>query len=136
MNKFDQLVDHPDAARLLLRVLFGGLMLFHGIFKLTHGVSWLEPILAAHHLPAFVAWGAYLGEIVAPVLIILGVFTRLAGLVYAINMVFAVVLIAGAHFWETTSVGAWALETEALYLFGGIIIMLLGAGRYRLGKNS
>jgi len=135
LTKFNQAVDHPNAGRLLLRVLLGGLMLFHGFFKVTHGVSWIAPILAAHHLPSVLAYGAYIGEVIAPLCIILGLFTRVAGLIYALNMVFAVVLIAGANFWNTTEVGAWALETEALYLFGGLIVMLLGAGKYSISKD-
>lgn len=135
VTRFNQAVNHPDAGRLLLRITLGGLMLFHGFFKLTHGVSWIAPILAAHHLPTFFAAGAYIGEVIAPVLIILGLFTRVAGLIYAVNMVFAIVLIAGANFWQTTEVGAWALETEVLYLVGGVVVMLLGAGKYSLGKE-
>ena len=134
LTKFNQAVDHPDAGRLLLRCLLGVLMLFHGFFKMTHGVSWIAPILAAHHLPSVLAYGAYIGEVVAPICIIVGLFTRLAGLVYAVNMVFAVVLIAGANFWTRTDVGAWALETEALYLFGGLLVMLLGPGKYSISK--
>ena len=134
LTKFNHAVDHPNAGRLLLRVLLGGLMLFHGYFKLAHGVSWIAPILAGHHLPSLLAYGAYIGEVVAPLCIIFGLFTRMAALVYAINMVFAVLLIAGANFWNTTDVGAWALETEALYLVGGLVVMLLGAGKYSVSK--
>ncbi len=139
MNKiisaFDRVVDHPDFAKLLIRLVFGFLMLFHGVFKLEHGVDWIKPMLAAHGLPGFVAYGAYIGEIIAPVLIILGVWTRLAGLVYAVNLVFAVALVVGGNFFKTTDVGAWALETEALYFFGGLFIMLLGAGKYSLSRQ-
>ncbi len=135
IDSFDNAVNHPDFAKLLLRLVFGFLMLFHGVFKLEHGVDWIKPMLAAHGLPGFVAYGAYIGEVIAPALIILGVWTRLAGLVYAINLVFAVVLVAGGKFFETTNVGAWALETEALYFFGGLFIMLLGAGKYSLSRR-
>lgn len=134
MNKLDQFFDRPDAGRLLLRLLLGGLMLFHGWFKLNHGVAWIEPILVAHHLPGFIAWGALIGEIVAPILIILGLWIRFSALIYVINMLFAIFLVAGAQFWSITSVGAWALETEMLYLFGGLVIMLMGAGKYRIGR--
>lgn len=133
--KFNHAVDHPHAGRLILRLLLGILMLFHGWFKLTHGVAWIAPILSAHHLPSFLAAGAYIGEVVAPILIILGLFTRLAGLIYSVNMLFAIVLIAGANFWHTTEVGAWALETEILYLIGGVVVMLLGAGKYSISKD-
>ncbi len=139
MNKlitsFNRMADHPDFAKLLLRLVFGGLMLFHGFFKITHGVEWIKPMLAAHGLPTLFAYGAYIGEVIAPLLIIVGLFTRVAGLIYAINLVFAVVLVVSGQFYKTTDVGAWALETEALYFFGGIVIMLLGAGKFSLSNK-
>ena len=135
LTSFDRAVDHPDFAKLLMRLVFGILMLFHGSFKVQYGVEWIKPMLAAHGLPGFVAYGAYIGEIIAPVLIILGILTRVAGLVYAINLLFAVVLVVGGHFMQRTGVGAWALETEALYFFGGLIIMLQGAGKYSLSAK-
>lgn len=136
ISSFDRAVDHPDFAKLLMRLVFGFLMLFHGLFKLQNGVDWIKPMLEAHGLPGFVAYGAYIGEVIAPVLIILGVFTRVAGLVYAINLLFAVFLVVGGNFFKRTDVGAWALETEALYFFGGLFIMLLGAGKYALSGNK
>lgn len=132
---FNRLVNHPDFAKLLLRLVFGFLMLFHGAAKVVNGVSWVKPVLAAHGFPEFLAYGAYIGEVLAPILIIIGLYTRLAGLVYAVNMIFAVVLVAGANFWVRTNVGAWALETEAMFFFGGILIMLFGAGKYSVSQK-
>lgn len=135
IDSFNRITDHPDLARLLLRLVFGGLMLFHGVFKITHGVGWIKPMLVAHNMPTVLAYGAYIGEVIAPLLIIAGLFTRIAGLIYAINLVFAFVLVVSGELYKTTNVGAWALETEALYFFGGIIIMLLGAGKFSLSRR-
>lgn len=41
-NGFSRLSDHLDFAKLLLRLTFGILMLFHGAFKLQHGVGWMD----------------------------------------------------------------------------------------------
>lgn len=135
LDTFNNITDHPELGRLLLRLVLATLMLFHGIFKLQYGVDWIQPMLSQHHLPAVFAYGAYIGEVVAPIFILIGVFTRLAGLIYAVNMVFAVLLVAGSQFYKLTNVGAWALETEALYFFGGITIMLLGAGKYSFSRR-
>lgn len=134
-NGFSRLSDHPDFAKLLLRLTFGILMLFHGAFKLQHGVGWVGGLLAQHGLPAFIAYGAYIGEIVTPLMILIGFMTRPAALIYAVNLVVATLLVHTADFFTRTQVGAWKLETEALYFMGGIIIMLLGAGRYVLVSN-
>ena len=41
---------------------------------------------AEHHQPAFVQSGVYVGEVVAPVFIIVGLRTRIASLVVVFNM--------------------------------------------------
>lgn len=81
-------------------------------------------------LPGFIAYGVYIGEIVAPVLIILGIFTRPAALIYALTLIVATLLVGTGKFFTLTEVGAWGLENEMLYFMGGIAIMLLGPGQY------
>ena len=46
---------------LLLRLSTGGLMLFHGVAKLQGGLGFLQGMLAAKGLPAFLAYGALVG---------------------------------------------------------------------------
>ncbi len=119
-----------DAGRLVLRLMVGGLMLFYGIHKLTDGIGAVTGMLAAKGLPGFLAYGVYVGEVVAPLMILAGWYTRPAALVLAINMVVAVLL---AHMGELTSLtehGGWAVEIQAFYLFGAVAIALLGAGKY------
>ena len=72
-----------DAGKLILRLAVGLLMAFHGLSKLRHGVAWMAGPLSAHHLPAFLAYGVYVAEVVVPILLILGIFTRPAALVIA-----------------------------------------------------
>ncbi|MGB9095320.1 DoxX family protein [Erwinia sp.] len=132
---FSRLTDHPDLGKLVLRLTFGILLLFHGEFKVIHGVGWIATLLKAHGLPGFVAYGAYIGEIVAPIMIIIGLMTRPAAFVIAVNLVVATLLVKTGAIWGRTNVGAWALEGEALYLFGAVAIMFLGAGKYALIKN-
>ena len=55
-----------DAAKVLLRLAVGGLMLFHGVQKIRHGVDWMYPLLEAKGLPTFIAYGSYFGEVAAP----------------------------------------------------------------------
>ncbi|HTJ05285.1 MAG TPA: DoxX family protein, partial [Caldimonas sp.] len=76
-----------DTALLILRVVLGILVLLHGISKLPPPPKEIAAMLAQANLPAVLAWGVYLGEIVAPILLIIGVWTRLAAVLIAINMV-------------------------------------------------
>jgi starvation-inducible DNA-binding protein len=71
-----------DLGKLLLRVLVAGLMLFHGVDKLLHGPGHVQADLSAHGLPGVIAYGAYVGEVLAPTLILAGVWTRVAAVVY------------------------------------------------------
>lgn len=87
-------------------------------------------------LPAFVGYGAYVGEVVAPLFVIAGKFARLAGLVIAFNMLGAIVIVLRGKIFTLNQGGGWAIELEALFLLGGIAIFLLGSGRYALSKGQ
>lgn len=119
-----------DLAKLILRLVVGGMMLFHGISKIQNGIGGIEAMLAAKSLPAFLAYGVYVGEIIAPLLLLVGLFTRLSALVFAFNMVVAVFLAHAGDFLKLDSHGGWKLELHALYIFGAIAILLLGPGQF------
>lgn len=85
----NRLLAHDDAGKLLLRITIGGLMLFHGMSKLLTGASGIKAMLAAYGLPEFIAYGTILGEVVAPIFIILGILTRPAALLVAFTMFIA-----------------------------------------------
>ncbi|UXY10428.1 DoxX family protein [Kosakonia sp. ML.JS2a] len=133
---FINLTSHPDFGKLLLRLTFGVLMLFHGVAKVQHGVGWISGMLAAKGLPGFIAYGVFIGEIITPVLIIIGLFTRQAAFIYAFNILVATLLVGMGKFFTLTDVGAWGLESEALYFLGGLSIMFLGAGKYALSADK
>ena len=126
-----------DLGKLLLRLCLGGLLLFHGVHKLLNGLGPIETMLAAHNISNAVAYGVYLGELVAPVLIILGVFSRIGGLLIAFNMVVALLLVhTGSLIALTPETGGYALELQAFYLICGLAVALLGAGRFSFGDGN
>lgn len=122
-----------DFGRLLLRWTIGGLILLHGLSKVTNGPGSLMPMLQGHGLPATLAWGVYLGEVVAPLLLIVGVWTRAAALVIVVNMLFALGLVHLNDLGRINQSGGWAVELQVMYLLGAAAIALLGAGRIGLG---
>lgn len=140
LKKFDalfrQYTDNPDAAKLILRLTFGVLMLFHGVAKAMHGIGPVVFLLESHHLPGFIGWGVYLGEIVAPLMMIFGVFTRYAAAVFTFTMLLATYLVMDGKFFTLTPQGSWALELQMLYLCGGLSIVFLGAGKYAVMPES
>lgn len=122
-----------DLGKLVLRVALGVLILLHGIAKLGKGVDGIGGMLAGHGLPAILAYGVYLGEIVAPALIIIGLFTRPAAWVIAINMVVAIWLAHMKQLGVLTDNGGWALELQGMFLFSAIAVGLSGGGRIGVG---
>ncbi|BEP50658.1 MULTISPECIES: DoxX family protein [Variovorax] len=122
-----------DAGKLLLRLAIGVLVLLHGIFKISAGVGFVSAMLAKAGLPGGLAYLVYVGEIVAPLLMIAGFWTRAAAGVVVINMLAAFGLVHMADLFALTKQGGWALELQGLYLFGALAVVLLGAGRFSLG---
>ncbi|MDN3922670.1 DoxX family protein [Roseateles violae] len=122
-----------DAGKLVLRVALGLLILLHGIAKVKGGVGPIEVMLGKMNLPAALAYGVYIGELLAPILLIVGVWTRLAALIVFVNMLFAVALAHMGQLFTLGPQGGWALELQGMFLFGALAVALLGAGRYSVG---
>jgi putative oxidoreductase len=122
-----------DIGKLVLRVSVGVLMLLHGIFKLQNGVDGIGGMLGGQGLLAFLAYGVYLGEVVGPVLVIIGLFTRVGALLMVGNMLVAFALAHMSELFSLGKMGGWALELQGMFLFGAIAIALLGAGRFSVG---
>jgi putative oxidoreductase len=121
-----------DLGKLVVRLGVGGLLLLHGVHKLLNGIAGIKAMVAAHHLPDLLAYGVYLGEILGPVLVILGLFSRLGGLLIAANMAVAIALAGMASIAALNPSGGYALELEMFYLLGGLCVALLGAGKLSL----
>lgn len=124
-----------NIGKLLLRLTLGGLMLFHGVAKLG-GVEKIGAHIAGLGLPAVLANLVYVGEIVAPILLIIGLLTRPAALVIAINMVVAIFLMHGSQLTSLTGNGGYALELQMFYLLNAIAIAMIGAGRYGIDRDD
>jgi putative oxidoreductase len=122
-----------DLGRLILRLAVGGLLLLHGIAKITHGIGFLYPMLEAKGLPSIVAYGVYVGEVVAPLLVILGILTRVGGVLIFLNMAMAIFLRHMGDLGSLSESGGWAVELPVLYMLGGLAIFFLGAGKYSVG---
>ena len=126
-----ELLRNDALGKLVLRLTVGILMLFHGVSKVLHPgtLDFIGGALTGAGLPAVLAYGVYLGEIIAPLMIILGVQARLGGLIVVINMVFAIMLVHTGDLFSLTEHGGWRLELQGFYLFCGLAIMFLGSGR-------
>ena len=123
-----------DIGKLVLRVSVGVLILLHGIAKLQGGVGGIAGMLSSHGLPSFLAYGAYLGEVLGPVLVIIGLFTRVGAVLMVGNMLFAFALAHMDELFSIGQMGGWALELQGMFLFSAIALAFTGGGRF--GLNS
>jgi putative oxidoreductase len=124
-----------DAARLLLRVTIGALMLFHGSDKVIRGIEGIKATMVRNGFPEVMAYGVYLGEIVAPLLIIIGLWTRPAALLYAFTVAFATALVHAVDYMSLARTGGYGAELHVYYIVGGLVVAMLGAGRYSLRQG-
>ena len=124
-----------DTGKLVLRLALGILILLHGVAKVTKGVDGIGGMLASHGLPAFLAYGVYVGEILAPALLIVGLFTRPAAVIVAINMLVAIWLAHRKDLGAINGQGGWALELQGMFLFAAISLAFTGGGRFGLSNK-
>jgi putative oxidoreductase len=126
---------NDGVGKLILRLALGGLILMHGIAKLTGGIGFITDSVTAAGLPAFFAYGVYVGEVIAPLLLIAGWYSRIGAAVIAINMLFAIGLVHGAEFFTLNQTGGWALELQGMFLLTAVAIALIGPGRYQVNDR-
>ncbi|RYX96971.1 MAG: DoxX family protein [Comamonadaceae bacterium] len=124
MNASFGAFQKPQAALLLLRWTLAILMLLHGIAKLSGGVEGIGGMLQGAGLPSFIAYGAYIGEVVAPLMLLAGLLVVPAALVIAFNMVMAIVLAHSSHLFALTDNGGWRLELQAFFLVSAIVVAM------------
>ena len=122
-----------DLGKLILRIVLAVLLLFLGLSKIGGGIGFIEGMLQKAGLPGVFGYLVYVGEVLAPLLILAGVFTRAAALIVAVNMVVALLLVHTGEFFSVNQTGGWALELQGMYLGGALAVALLGAGRYSVG---
>jgi putative oxidoreductase len=126
-----------DVGKLILRLAVAILLGIHGISKLRSGIDWMAGPLQSHHLPAFIAYGVYIGEVLAPILLILGILTRLAALAIVIDLSMALFLVVGPKtFAISAKSGGLGGEMELLYIAAALGIVFLGSGRFALSKGK
>lgn len=136
--RLDFVPSSSDCGLLALRLWYGlSLLLLHGWTKVSTfqqmSGKFFDPLKIGHRNSLILSC---IGEFVCPILIILGLFTRLGALGSAINMAVAFCLIHKGAF-----KGQFSGEMAFLYLGAFFAIFLAGGGRFSLdgrggGKSS
>ncbi len=135
MNTLEKF-QNKDVGLLLQRLSIGILILLHGIANLASNYSFIKSLLNAIRIPELIAYSVFIGEIIAPIFIIIGWRARVASLVLAFNMLVAILMAHSADIFTLNKFGGWGIELQGLYLFGAVVIFLLGAGKYAVSTTS
>jgi putative oxidoreductase len=124
-----------DIGKLILRLTLGVLMLLHGIAKIRGGAGGIEKMLQGIGLPGELAFGVYLGEVLAPILVLIGLYARVGAALIVVNMVFAIALAHRADVFVLSRTGGWALELQAFFLFTALALALMGPGHLGINRR-
>lgn len=132
------MLENNDLGKLILRLTLGILILLHGFHKLLNisgTVGWMGQALAAYHLPSFIAYGVFLGEVIAPLMVIAGYYSRIGALLIVGNMAFAILLAHMGELFTINGQGGWSLELQGFFLFTALALVFLGGGKYGMNRH-
>jgi putative oxidoreductase len=125
---------NPDLALLILRVVLGIIMIYHGWPKVTNLGGTIEGMAGMGvPAPAVAAIFATVAEVVGGLLMVLGAFTDIAGLMFAIDMLGAITFV---HAKNGFSVAKGGMEWPLLLVAAALAIALAGPGRYAVGSRA
>lgn len=122
-------VYNPNFGLFILRVVLGGVFMYHGITKLM-GMSGVVGFFGSIGLPAFLAYVVAIIEAVGGLLVVLGLWTTLISFLFAIIML-------GAILKAKLSAGTFkAVELEFVLLAMSLTTAFSGGGYCSLGKKN
>ena len=122
--KFWTYLHHPKAAMTLLRIALALLILFHGWAKIRYGIGSIERMVEAAGAPWWLAYAVYVGEVLAPLMMLIGLWVVPAALIIAINMVVAMALVHRHQLLSLQNNGGWAVELQALLLVCALVVAM------------
>ena len=113
-----------DLALLVFRISLAGMLLTHGLPKLLSFSERVERFRDPLGIGSTLSLsGAILGEVVAPILVILGLYTRIATIPMAFTMAVAGFIVHADDPFSTK-------EKSLLFLTGSILLFFTGPGSY------
>jgi putative oxidoreductase len=109
---------------LVLRVSLGLIFFSHGYPKLAHSAAGMQGFFVQHGLPGYFVYISGVLEVFGAILLVLGLFTRAAALLLAIEM--------GVAIWKVHSIGGYfavhEYELPLAMLAGCFALATVGAG--------
>ena len=114
---------------LLLRLVFGLALMFHGFPKIQHATSWMGP---GAPVPGFFQFLAAFSEFFGGLAFITGLLTPIAALGVAATMLTALITVHFKHGDPFVSQHGESFESPLGYLAFALLMILTGPGRLSL----
>ena len=129
-------MKNVDLGLLFLRLGLGICLFMHGFGKILHGVGGVKNILVDAGLPSFLAYFAYLSEVLAPIMIAVGFYSRLGALlVFGSSLVILYSFYGFSNLLELTNVNGFKAELIYLYIAMSLCIISTGSGKYAIKQD-
>ena len=129
-------MKNVDLGLLFLRLGLGICLFMHGFGKILHGVGGVKSILVDAGLPSFLAYFAYLSEVLAPIMIAVGFYSRLGALlVFGSSLVILYSYFGLSNLLELTNVNGFKSELIYLYITMSLCIISTGSGKYAIKQD-
>jgi putative oxidoreductase len=98
-------------------------------------VSGISGRLQGVGLPGALAYGVYVGEVLAPLLVIISFYSRIGALVIVISMLFAIGLAHSGDVFSISNTGGWAIALQAFLLLTAVAVALIGPGKFAVNRR-
>jgi putative oxidoreductase len=128
--------NRSDIGKFLLRTVCGGLLLFHGSYKVFNEMDSTIKMVESAGLPGVVAYGAIVGEFIAPIFLILGYFSRIAALVIAFNMFCTIAVAHRDIAFQVNDYWGWMIELNVFFMMAALACYFLGSGRLSISRGE
>jgi len=91
-----------------------------------NGTGFIEKMLTDANVPyaKYITYGVFIGEVLAPILLIIGRYIKIAGGIIAFNMLVAIFLVHKDAIFTLSEHGGWSIELQVLYLIAGVTLFL------------
>ena len=123
-----------DVAKAIVRITVSVLILLH-TWAVINGEQAIRDTLLRWGLPIGLAWTAVIFEGIAPIMVILGVYSRIGAWMMTFWMVMAFLLahVDTGHIFQLAPNGVgWRVEGPFFFLALSLAVALQGAGRFGL----
>lgn len=124
-------------ALLILRLALGTIMVAHGAQKLLGWFGGPGPegflgFMGSLGIPAAIGWLAIVAEFFGGIAVLLGAFARAGALMFAVNMLVAMLVVHAPNGFFMGGEGGGGIEFTLMLFAASLAIVIAGPGRYSL----